>query len=559
MPPRWRPLTKRAGNSPLHSANQRLPRTRLHSLRRAVDGWSLSTSFLACLILAPLVLVLAGVFHAGPRWGHIVETVLGGYVGNTVLLVVLVSTLALAFAILPAWLVAAFDFPGRKLFEWALVLPLALPTYVAAFVFYPLLDEAIPFLVQIRSAFGIEAFQWAERILRYGLLSIVMAAVLFPYVYISARGSFSQQRRAAIESARLLGRGPVSVFTSVALPLARPAIVAGVSLVVMEVVNDYGAVHFFGVPTVTEGIFRTWFGLADKESAIRIAGLVMLAVLLLLTFERVQRGGRRFAGNGLEPTLLSRARLSGLKAWWATLVCLLPLAIGFLYPVGRLLIWASWTAGDVLEPTFLKRLGASLGLSILTAAILTAVAVLFVYATKLQPSVWRRVVNRLSTVGYAAPGAVIALGVMAATGRLDQLPGVAVSGSLLAIAFAYLVRFLAVAHHPVRAGMDRVCGTLDEASRVLGRSPLATLFLVNLPLVRGTLVAATMLVFVDILKELPLTLILRPANFETLATTSFSLAKEGRIHECSVPSLLIVVVGALGLLALNRTLRTSRV
>ncbi len=531
-----------------------------------MDPWSASTLFVALLILIPLATVVIGLVQAGPKWDHLASTVLWTYVWNTVILVGTVSILSLLFALPQAWLVSAFQFPGRKFFEWALVMPLAIPTYVAAFVYFQHTEAAIPALVEIRKSFGVDAFIWSEKILRYGLLSILMAGVLSPYLYISARTSFSRQQRATIEAARTLGRGPFSVFFTVALPLARPAIVAGLSLILMEVVNDYGAVHFFGVPTLTEGIFRTWFGLGDRSSALRLAGLVMLAVLFVLLIERGQRGKARFSEFSRDQSPTSRVKLGAGGGIVAMTVCLIPLVIGLIYPLWQLIGWAVMTFDTVIRNTFREQLLHSLLLSLITAAVLTGIAVLLVYTSRLHPVRWIRGIIRFSTMGYAAPGAVIAVGVMVSFGMIDRgvkagsgWLGLAdspfISGTIFAICFAYLVRFLTVAYQPVRAGMTRVCGNLDEASRTMGHSPAGTLFRINIPMIRGTLLAATMLVFVDILKELPLTMILRPTNFETLSTTAFGYAKEGRIHECSVPSLIIIAAGAIGLFILNRFMR----
>ena len=526
--------------------------------RREVDSWSVSTVLLGLLIIAPLAAVLVGVFREGPKWEHLADTVLASYFGNTALLIATVSVLSILFALPSAWLVSTCDFPGRRFFEWALVMPLAIPTYVAAFVYIEVPEAAIPLLVKIRLNWGVDAFLVAEKVLRQGLLSVLMAGVLFPYLFLAVRTSFSQQRQVLIEASRMLGKsGPVTFFR-IALPLSRPAIVAGLSLIVMEVINDYGAVNFFGVPTLTEGIFRTWFGLQDRASAVRLAGLAMGIVLLLLIVERGQRGDARYSESGTSSASLARRKLGAASAVGAWLACAVPLAIGLIWPVIRLSQWAWMTWEKVLRPDFVAELGRSLLLSLLAALVLTAVALLFAYALKLHPGRWMRTTNRIATIGYAAPGAVIAIGVMVAFGAIDRVFDRAlVSGTLFAIGFAYLVRFLAVAYQPVGAGLTRVCGRLDESSRVLGKPPLVTLFRVNLPLIRGTLLAASMLVFVDILKELPLTMILRPGNFDTLATTAFGLAKEGRIHECAVPSLLIVIAGAIGLAILNRFLRRA--
>lgn len=540
------------------------PRRRM---RRELDRWTASTALLAALVLAPLIAVAIGLGVAGPEWGHIAETVLASYILNTLFLILAVSALTLALAVPTAWLVGVFDFPGRKIFEWALALPLAIPTYVAAFAYIGVTEAAIPSLVAIRERFGADAYIAAETLLRYGLLSLLLAGVLYPYIYLGARASFSRQQSALIEAAQALGRPAGAVFRTIALPLARPAIVAGLSLVIMEVVNDYGAVHFFGVPTLTEGIFRTWFGLGDRASAIRLAGIVMVFVLAFLWIESRQRGRARYAEDSNDHRPLARRRLEGARGALATLACLLPLAIGFLYPVATLLRWAL-----SLEELGLRRSWASLGQSLLlafaTAAAIAVLALLFAYARKLRPAPWLRSLVRLSTMGYAVPGAVVALGVMICFGLLDQaaslanqrfgLPAVFLSGTILVICLAYVTRFLAVAFQPVKAGLERVCGDLDEASRVLGRPPGSTLLRVNLPLLRGTLFGAMTLVFVDILKELPLTLILRPANFDTLATIAFGMAVEGQIHNSSVPSLMIVASGAVGMVVLNRFMNGGR-
>lgn len=508
------------------------------------------------LILIPLGAVILGLSGAGPKWDHIADTVLSGYIVNTAILTMSVSVLALLFAIPPAWIVSTCDFPGRRFFEWALVMPLAIPTYVAAFVYFQVIDASIPIQVAIRREFGIDVYLVAEKVFRYALLSIVMASVLAPYLFLTARSSFSRQSRNLIEAAQSLGRSPGPVFFTVALPLARPAIAAGMTLVLMEVLNDYGAVNLFGVPTLTEGIFRTWFGLADRASALRIAGFVMLLVCFLVFVERLHRGRSRYSAGIGHSEPVSPRKLRRGKAIAAFVICFIPLAIGFLFPVYQLSIWAWMTYEKVLSPDYWTQLWASFALALGTSLGLTAIAVLLVYTIRLRRGRRLRTITRLASLGYAAPGAVVAVGVMVTFGTIDgwfQSSGwnTFLSGTFFAIIFAYMVRFAAVAVEPVESGMTRIAPSLDEASRLLGKTPFATLFRVNLPLLRGTLLAAGMLVFVDILKELPLTMILRPANFETLATTAFGLAKEGRIQECAVPSLAIVLAGAMALMTLN--------
>lgn len=527
--------------------------------RARINHWGIGIALLTALICLPIAAVLLHLTESGPEWTHLVKTVLPGYLLNTLVLVVSVACVALILGVVPAWLVTVYEFPGRKLFSWLLILPLALPTYVAAFVYYQGPEAAIPFLVWVRTEISVDAFIHAERFIRYGLLIVMMAAVLYPYVYLASRSAFSQQGRTLIEAARCLGDSPRRVFFQVAIPLGRPAIIAGVALVIMEVINDYGAVHFFGVPTLTEGIFRTWFGMGDKVSALRLASIVMLGVAVLLITEQLLRGRARYAEAGSSTVPLARVRLSKGKSIGALAVCLIPLALGFIYPVGKLTHWAwlNLTSEKGVTLPFGESLMRGLALAGATAVTVTLLAAVFSFAVRLRENPIRRGCSRLSGLGYATPGAVIAVGVLVVFGGLDRLgiPLLPVfSGTVLVIGFAYFVRFFAIPLQLSRAAMDRLGPSLCEASRLLGRAPLMTFLRIELPLLRGPLIAAGMLLFVDILKELPLTLILRPANFETLATTAFSLAKEARLQACAVPSLMIVAAGAAGLLIMNRWL-----
>jgi len=530
---------------------------------RVGDAWGWGVVLLTLLILLPLAVVILHLGKEGTEWGHIVKTVLAGYLRNTLILTAGVILLVLAMGLPSAWLVSAYDFPGRKVLSWLLILPLAIPTYVGAFVYSQGLESAIPLLVWIRTNLGVDAFVRAELIVRYGLLILMMSGVLYPYIYLAARSAFTLQGRTVIEAARCLGQGPSRVFWTVALPMARPAVVAGTALVVMEVINDYGAVHFFGVPTLTEGIFRTWFGMGDKTSALRLAAIVMLVVAGLRTLEQALRGRARFVEAEASGIPLSRKRLRGVEAVGAVLLCLTPLLVGFFYPVGRLGDWAweNLTSDRSVSFPALTALGRGFALASSTALVATLLGAIFVYAVRLRENPLRRFCGRVAGLGYATPGAVIAVGVMVLLGAIDRSHGTGgplLSGTLGAIGFAYLVRFFAIPLQFARAGMDRLGRSIEEASRLLGQAPLATFRRVTLPLLQGPLWAAGMLVFVDILKELPLTLVLRPANFETLATTAFSLASEARLQACAVPSLLIVATGAVGLMIMNRWLMVPR-
>lgn len=521
------------------------------------DGWRGAAIVIVLLVVAPLVAVLLGATREGMEWEYIVDTLLAGYIKNTLIMVFLVSALTLCMALPTAWLVVTHEFPGRRIFEWALVLPLAFPTYVSALVYLQVPESLIPTFIMIRERFGTEAFLWSQTVVRYGLLAVVLASVLFPYVYLTARASFASHNRRLIEASRTLGHSSLSTFFKVALPLSRLAIVAGLSLVIMEVLNDYGAVNLLGVPTLADGVFRTWFGLEDRDSAIRLASLMTLFVLFLLLVERLQRGRGTSAETRSDQHPLDRITLGPAGKSIAFATCLLPLSLGLLYPLYRLGHWSILTIRDAVPPTFADTVLRSLTLaSCSTVLILLASLALAFHSHWSRSKPWKTA-SRVATLGYAMPGAVVAVGIMMFTGWTDRLtaPHLLISGSLFALTFGYLTRFLGVAHGPTRAGMDQLCGQVNEASRLLGHRKTSTFRHITLPLLRKPLLAAGMLVMVDILKELPLTMILRPANFDTLATKAFSLAKEGRIHESALPSVCIVLMGIGLLVPLNRWLR----
>lgn len=530
--------------------------------RRPPDRWGVLVAVVGVLLLLPLVAVVLRLGGESPAWESLVETLLGRYVRNTVGLVALVVVIALPLGILPAWLVSTCDFPGRRILSWMLVLPLALPTYVAAFVFYRLPEAATPYLVRIRADHGVDAFLAAELVLRFGLLSLMLASVLYPYVYLAARSAFSHQCRTQIESARLLGDGVAGAFFRVALPSARPALVAGGAFVAMEVANDYGAVHFFGVPTLSAGIFRTWFGSGDLVAALRLAALMIVTVVALLALERLLRGRARYLPAESQAVPMSIRRLSRGRGILALAVCLVPLGIGFFYPVTVLIHWA-WLhlAAEGFSLPAGLRLGPALVLAAATTLVATLLAAAFAYAARLRRTLPRQVFSGLAALGYAIPGAVVAVGILSVTGMVDRLHlplAPMLGGSLVALAFAYTARYFAIPLKLSEAGLERIGRPLEEASRVLGAPPGRTFLAVSLPLLRGPLFAAAILLFVDLLKELPLTLILRPAGFETLATTAFSLASEARLQACAVPSLLVIATGVLPLVLLDRRLSPQK-
>ena len=513
--------------------------------------WSASALVVVALTTLPLAVIMFGVLGRGSEtWGHLVDTVLPVYVGNSAILMLGVGALSLAMGLAPAWLVTAYDFPGRRTFEWALVLPLAIPTYIIAYTYAGVLeyDNLLPSTLSAVWP-GMEVWRIRSAVMSREGAMVMMALVLYPYVYVIARASFLRQSSAVLEMARTLGRGPWDTFFRVALPMSRPAVAGGLTLVLMEVLNDYGAVKYFGVPTFTTGIFRAWFPLNDPIAAMRLSGILLLFVFTLIVFERMQRGRARFDDNarGYRPAV--RRGLGGGGRWLAVGVCLLPLAFGFLVPVAQLAAWAGRAGAGAVDPRFLRLILNSFSLALAAALIAVLGALLIGYAARLNPTPLLRLGSRVAVLGYSIPGAVVAVGVFLPfvwmdrrlngfmTAAFDTPTGLLLSGTLAALIFAYVVRFLAVALNPIESGFKRLCGNLDDTSRSLGVPPLKTLWKVDLPLLRGTLISAALLVFVDVLKELPLTLILRPFNFDTLATRAFQLATNEQLARSAVPAL----------------------
>lgn len=525
--------------------------------KQRINSWSVSAVCCALLLLAPLVAVFVGVFQPTAELQHLVGTVLPGYLLNTLILVLGVSLVSILFALPTAWFVATYEFPTRRFWKWALVMPLAVPTFASAFTYFDVLEWSIPLIIKVRQAWGFDASRWVERLVRYGMLILLLSSVLYPYLYLGLRSAFSKQQGIYFEAGRMLGKRPGSIFRWIALPMARPTLIAGLSLIVMEVVNEYGAVNLFGVPTLTEGIFRTWFGLGDRASGLRLAVIVVIIVFAVLAFEAWQRKRLRYVEGAQANFRHRRVRLPWRRAWIIVLCCACPVFIGFVFPVVRLVFWAIAVTDEFDFVDFFQQATTSLGLASITALLLSLVAFFLAFSVRVQSDSRVSKLIKASTLGYAIPSVVTGVGVMVLLGGLDHLLSdfsfsLVLSGSLFAIGLAYMVRFITVAYQPLDASMQGVCATLDEASRTLGQGTWQSFSQIHWPLLRMNILACATLVFIDIMKELPLTLVLRPSDFETLATFAFGFAKEGYIYDCALPSLLIIALGVWGLLVIER-------
>ncbi|MDN5202576.1 iron ABC transporter permease [Fulvivirgaceae bacterium BMA10] len=541
----------------------------IHKKRRSLNIWALHILLIVFFIATPILTIFLNVFKGkGEYWDHIYENLLLDYVSNTVILLIGAIVITVVVGVAGAWVISTCEFPGRKFFSWALILPLSIPTYIMAYVYAGLLDYSGPIQSFFRNSLTIELHRGILDIMNIWGAIFVMAMVLYPYVYISTRASFQNRSRSLIEASRVLGGSMKRTFFKVALPLSRPAIIAGLSLVVMEVLNDYGAVKYYGVPTFTTGIFRAWFSLNDIQSSIFLSVILMCFVFGLILLERWQRGNRSYTNEKIEKPL-PRFELSKGQRLMAFLVCLIPFMIGFVIPLLQLLYWAYQTAYKVIDMEFFFLVFNSFKVAFVTALVSTVIAIVLVYAVQLNRQKLFDFLSRISTLGYSMPGAIIALGIMIPMLFLDKNIGeyfvaffglntqLFFTGTIIALIFAYVVRFLVVTYNPIEAGFKAKCKNVEEVSRSLGVSPLRTLLKINLPLLKSAAFGGGLMVFVDVLKELPLTLILRPFNFHTLATKTYELASDELIPESASASIIIILTGLIPIFFLNRLITNS--
>ncbi len=551
-----------------------IPRKRAAiALRRLrLDGWSAFTLAVAALVSVPVLVVLSYVFVPfGDTWRHLADTVLLRYIANSLWLVIGVGIGTLVIGVGSAWLVTMCRFPGRPVFESALLLPLAVPAYVIAYTYTGLFEFAGPVQGFLREFFGwSRGDYWFPEIRSLGGAIAMMTLVLYPYVYLLSRAAFLEQSVCVLEASRTLGCNPWRCFSSVALPLARPAIATGVALALMETLNDFGTVQYFAVDTFTTGIFRTWFGMGELEAAAQLAATLMLFIFVVILLERLSRGIGRVHHTTARYRALPRFRLSGLKALLAFFACFLPVFLGFLLPGAVLVGWSVETADEMIDERFFSYAFNSFSLAAIAALLAVAIAVLIAYGVRLRRNGVLVFAARIASMGYAVPGAVIAVGVLIPLAYFDTVlnewlqasfnisPGLVFSGTIVAVIFAYLVRFLALSLNTVEASFNKVAASIDDAARALGRGPGSTLLRVHLPMIHGSLLTAGILVFVDVMKELPATLMLRPFNFDTLAIRTYQLASDERLLDSASAALAIVLVGIIPVIVLSLAIARSR-
>lgn len=526
---------------------------------------------LALLLLMPLFVVFSSWLQPDwPLWQHLRNTVLADYLQNSLVLAAGVGIGALLLGTGLAWLVVFYRFPGRNLLQWLVLLPLAMPAYIIAYTYTGLLDFAGPVQTALRDSFGWRyGDYYFPQIRSLGGAILLLSLVLYPYVYLLARTAFAAQSARLAEASLSLGLSRRQHFFKVTLPMARPALVTGMALAMMEAFADYGTVQYFGVPTLTTGIFRTWFGMGQQSGAAQLAALLCSLVLVLIYLELASRRQLHFFYQGQAHKPVAARQLRGSKAVIAWLLAMVPLTLGFLWPAAVLLGWALQDWQQLLSPSYLQLLWHSFSLAIMAAVLVVTIALLLAYGLRLYRQWPSQLLIRLAGMGYAVPGTVIAIGVMWPLGYLDnQLDlwldqlfglrsGLLLSGTLFALLLAYTVRFLAVALQGIEAGLGQIKPSMDQAARSLGLSGRLVLWRVHFPLLRSSVLTALLLVFVDVLKELPATLLLRPFNFNTLAVRSFELASDERLADAALPALTIVLISLGPVMLLARALDSS--
>lgn len=536
-------------------------------------GWIILVLPVVALVLLPLISIVIMSFSPSENiWPHLLSTILPRSIRDTFILMGGVGLLSLIIGTGTAWLVTMYQFKGRAFFEWALLLPLAMPTYIMAYCAVDLLEYSGPVQTGLRSLFGFQDARdyWFPNIASMPGAIIVMSLVLYPYVYLAARASFMQQSICALEVARTLGRSPMGAFWSVGLPLARPALIAGLVLALMECLNDYGAVVYFGVETLTASVYSTWQERSNLGGAAQIASLMLLIIIALLYVERRARSEQKYFPTTGYQRDIPVVHLKGGHEVLAILCCALPFILGFALPFYSLLS-ASFRFIDFFWTTeFWRAAGYSVLLASLTAVIAVSVALLIAYGKRVTAHPILKPMSSLAGTGYAIPGAILAIGILIPLAVFDNLldefmrqtfgvsTGLILSGSIIALLFAYLVRFLAISLGTIEAGFHKISPNLDGAARTLGQNSLGGFRLVLLPIMRPSVAAAALLVFVDTMKELPATLLLRPFNFDSLATLVFEFASREEFEEAGLAGLTIVAFGLIPLLFLNKTVSSGR-
>jgi iron(III) transport system permease protein len=528
---------------------------KVRELKSNLNMWGILSFIFVTLVILPNINIFANIFNApNENWYHIKEYLLKDYIVNSSILIIFTGILTILIGVSLAWMISVYDFPCRGFFKWGLVLPLAIPPYIGAYTYNGILNYTGVIQTFLRNSFNIYVDQKYFNVMSMKGSIFVFTMFLFPYVYIITKSFLEKQSAALIENARVLGRNSFEIFIYVVLPISRAAIVGGVSLVILEVLNDYGVVKYFGVPTFSTAIFKTWFAMGDIDSAVKLSAILMVFVFGILIVEKLLRGRKKFSYTTTKIRPITRMKLEGAKGTWAFIYASSIFGLGFLIPTLQLIHWTLLTYHKILNAKFLGLMLNSLWIALFSSLFIVVIAVVIANNCRIKEGLLSKVYSKVTTVGYSIPGAIIAIGVIVFFVGLDNnLYGfykminpnskkLLLSTSIAMLIFAYMIRFLAIGYNSIESGFEKVGKKFFEASRTLGMDVTETFFKVDFKMIKPAMISAFLLVFVDILKELPLTLILRPFNFNTLATKSFEYASDEMIHEAAISSLIIIII-----------------
>ena len=535
-------------------------------------NWLIASVLIAIIITSPIIAIIwIAISPEENVWLHLATSVLPTYIFNSVVLMLGVGTFVAIIGTGTAWLVAMCEFPGAKIFAWALILPMAMPAYVVAYVYTDFLEFAGPVQTSLRMLFSwtTSSDYWFPQIRSLGGAITVLSLVLYPYVYALTRASFLEQSISTLEAGRVLGLTGAQNFFYTSLPLARPAIVVGVTLCLMETLSDFGTVDYFAVRTLTVGIFDVWFGMENRGGAAQIALVLLSFIIILIWLERSSRKRQRFH-NSSKNQSMKKIKLKGWRSFLAIVSCLVPIVTGFVLPGAILFYHALNNIEGFYSTKYIEYAGNSFTMAGSATLIIVLTGIFLAYAARICPNLLVKIAVRVASIGYAIPGAALAIGILISIGAIDSVftktakltfgfsANVLIGGGLAALLFGYTTRFLAIALGSAEAGLSKVTYNMDMAARTLGSGPRSTLFSVHAPLIRSSIISGSVLVFVDIMKELPATLILRPFNFETLATFVYQYASDELLNECAPAALTIVLAGLLPVLLLNRAIDNKK-
>tara|TARA_B100001113_G_scaffold33574_1_gene23858 strand:+ start:267 stop:1898 length:1632 start_codon:yes stop_codon:yes gene_type:complete len=521
--------------------------------------------FLFLIFVTPVILVLSSLFYGySDNWFHLYNYVLSEYIINSIFLIIGVSFFVVLIGVFSSWLVTYYDFVGKSFFEWALILPLAVPPYILAYTFTEIFDTYGSANVLLNNIFLLDDkkifFPNVRNI--YGAIA-VFSFTLYPYVYLVSRMAFINQSISIIEAGRILGLSRVEAFFKLSIPLIRPAIFAGLALVIMETLSDFGAVEHFAIPTFTTGIFRTWYGMYDLNTAMQLSSLLLVFVIIFLVIERISRKKASFVSSNSLYKNYNVIKLKGYNNLFAMLFCFIPIFMGFILPITELLNWTINYKLDFFNKDFLESSFNSLLLAIIAALLCTMISFLINFSARFHGNKFLSFLSSTLMLGYAVPGLILAIGITQLLTFLDNYIeffnfNFILTGSLIGLMIAYIIKSYALSNSTIEAGFQRVSSSLDDVSKTLNISGIKLMYKIHLPLVKTGLLTSILLVGSEVIKELPATLILRPFNFETLAVSAYNYASEERMYEAAAPSIAIVMVGLLPIIILSRMIKSSR-